>query len=76
MIIDTHAHLDMLNDPKLAIEEALSVGVKKIIIPGVEPDTFEKVLDLAHKYENVYAQLGVHPSEAQKFNDDIAKKNN
>ena len=74
MIIDTHAHLDMLNDPKLAIEEALSVGVKKIIIPGVEPDTFEKVLDLAYKYENVYAQLGVHPSEAQKFNDDIAKK--
>ena len=72
MIIDTHAHLDMLNDPKRAIEEALEAGVEKIIVPGVEPDTFEKVIKLADEYENVYAQVGVHPSEAQKFSDDTA----
>ena len=74
MIIDTHAHIDMLDDPKKAIEEAFEAGVKKIIIPSVEPETFEKVLTLACEYENVYAQMGVHPSEAQKFNDDVAKK--
>ena len=72
MIIDTHAHLDMLNDPKRTIEEALEAGVEKIIVPGVEPDTFEKVIKLADEYENVYAQVGVHPSEAQKFSDDTA----
>lgn len=72
MIIDTHAHLDMLNDPKRAIEEALEAGVEKIIVPGVEPDTFEKVIKLADEYENVYAQVGVHPSEVQKFSDDTA----
>ena len=72
MIIDTHAHLDMLNDPKRAIEEALEAGVEKIIVPGVEPDTFEKVIKLADEYENVYAQVGVHPSEAQKFSVDTA----
>ena len=72
MIIDTQAHLDMLNDPKRAIEEALEAGVEKIIVPGVEPDTFEKVIKLADEYENVYAQVGVHPSEAQKFSDDTA----
>lgn len=72
MIIDTHAHLDMLNDPKRAIEEALEAGVERIIVPGVEPDTFEKVIKLADEYENVYAQVGVHPSEAQKFSDDTA----
>ena len=72
MIVDTHAHLDMLNDPKRAIEEALEAGVEKIIVPGVEPDTFEKVIKLADEYENVYAQVGVHPSEAQKFSDDTA----
>ena len=61
MIIDTHAHLDMLDDPKRAIEEALEANVKKIIIPSVEPETFSKVIDLANTYENVYAQIGVHP---------------
>ena len=74
MIIDTHAHLDMLDDPKRAIEEAFEANVKKIIIPSVEPETFSKVIDLANTYENVYAQIGVHPSDAQKFNDDVAKK--
>ncbi len=74
MIIDTHAHLDMLDDPNLAIKEALEAGVGKIIIPSVEPETFEKVINLAQEHENVYAQIGVHPSEAQKFNDDVAKK--
>ncbi len=74
MIIDTHAHLDMLDDPKRAIEEALEANVKKIIIPSVEPETFSKVIDLANTYENVYAQIGVHPSDAQKFNDDVAKE--
>ena len=42
MIIDTHAHLDMLDDPKRAIEEAFEAGVEKIIIPGVEDETFDK----------------------------------
>ncbi len=73
MIIDTHAHIDMLDNPKKAIEEAFEAGVKKIIIPGVEPETFEKVLKIAQEYKNVYAQIGVHPSEAQKFNDNVAK---
>lgn len=74
MIIDTHAHLDMLSDPKGAIERAFNSGVEKIIVPGVEPDTFNTVVDFANSYENVYAQLGIHPSEAQKFNDETAKR--
>ena len=61
-----------VSPPKRAIEEALEAGVEKIIVPGVEPDTFEKVIKLADEYENVYAQVGVHPSEAQKFSDDTA----
>lgn len=74
MIIDTHAHIDMLDDPKRAISEAFENGVGAIIIPGVEPATFDKVVELAQNNENVYAQVGVHPSEAQKFNDDVAKR--
>ena len=74
MIIDTHAHLDMLDDPKMAIEEAFEAGVEKIIIPSVEDETFDKVIKLAQEYENLYFLLGVHPSEAQKFNDETAKR--
>lgn len=74
MIIDTHAHIDMLNDPAGAIERAFESNVEKIIIPGVEPETFNRIIALAEQYENVYAQIGVHPSESQKFNDEAAKR--
>ncbi len=73
-MIDTHAHIDMLQNPELEIEEALNNGVKKIIIPGVEPETFDKITEFIDKYDCVYGTIGVHPSEAEKFNDEAAKK--
>ncbi len=73
-MIDTHSHIDMLQNPEAEIEEALNNGVKKIIIPGVEPDTFDTITEYIDKYDCIYGTIGVHPSEAQKFNDEAAKK--
>jgi len=73
-MIDTHSHIDMLQNPEAEIEEALKSGVKKIIIPGVEPATFDAITEFIDKYDCVYGTIGVHPSEAQKFNDEAAKK--
>lgn len=73
-MIDTHSHIDMLQNPEVEIEEALNNGVKKIIIPGVEPGTFDTITEYIDKYDCIYGTIGVHPSEAQKFNDEAAKK--
>lgn len=73
-MIDTHSHIDMLQNPEAEINAALEAGVEKIIIPGVEPDTFDKITEFIDKYDNVYGCIGVHPSEVQKFTDDTAKK--
>lgn len=73
-MIDTHSHINMLQNPEAEIEAALAAGVKKIIIPGVEPETFHKITEFIDKYDNVYGCIGVHPSEAQKFTNDTAKQ--
>ncbi len=73
-MIDTHSHIDMLKNPDAEIEAFLDAGVKKVIIPGVEPDTFDTITEYIDKYDCLYGALGVHPSEAQKFNDEAAKK--
>ena len=73
-MIDTHSHIDMLQNPEAEIEESLKAGVEKIIIPGVEPDTFDKITEFIDKYDCVFGCIGVHPSEAQKFTNDTAKK--
>ena len=74
MLIDTHAHINMLEDTEKGIIEARQAGVEEIIIPSASEDDFEKILDLCHKFDKVYALLGVHPEDCEKFNDSTAKK--
>jgi len=74
MLIDTHAHIDMLSNPELGIKEAREAGVKEIIIPSASEDSFEKILELCDKFEDIYATLGVHPEDCEKFSDSTAKK--
>ena len=70
--IDTHSHVDFeeiqvdFND---VLHKCAEVGVEKIIIPGVNQEDTPRVIELAEKYDNLYAMVGLHPSEAQKWND-------
>ena len=72
-LIDTHAHIDML-----PLEETLNLmqdyGVKKAIIPSVEVGTMDKVLSIANENENIFAMLGIFPSEAKTYTDEIEEK--
>ena len=72
MLIDTHSHIDMDNF-KGRFDEVLSTadeyGVKKIIIPAVEPSGFNRILELCEKYENIYGAAGVHPEEVNSYNE-------
>ena len=69
--IDTHSHIDMIEDIDIEtiIENAQESGVKKIIIPSADESSFEPVLNICEKYENVFCMLGVFPQEAKKWND-------
>lgn len=74
MLIDTHAHIDMLSDPQKGIMEAREAGVKEIIIPSASEDSFEKILEICDNFDDIYATLGVHPEDCEKFNNNTAKK--
>jgi TatD DNase family protein len=67
VIIDTHCHLDdkrYNDDLEEVIERALGAGVEKFIIPGADPETLEKAVEIAQKHERVYFAAGVHPYDA------------
>lgn len=74
MLTDTHAHINMLENPEAGIIEAREAGVGDIIIPSASEDDFEAILELCHKFDNTYALLGVHPEDCEKFSDKTAKK--
>ena len=64
-LIDTHSHIDMIDDLGAIVSNAEKSGVKEIIVPSVDRGSFEKVIKIANDYENVYCALGIHPTEAQ-----------
>lgn len=74
-LIDTHAHIDMLEVP---FDETLAkmqeYGVKKAVIPAVEAATLDKVIEMAKKNENLYAMVGIFPTEAKTYSDEIENK--
>ncbi|CAN5233530.1 hypothetical protein BH18ACT12_BH18ACT12_12920 [soil metagenome] len=63
-MIDTHAHLDALDDPGDAVARAREAGVTRIISVGTDPASWRNTLALADEHEGVYVVAGLHPHEA------------
>jgi len=70
MIIDTHCHLDderYNDDIEEVLKNAKDKGVNKFIIPGADPKTLQRAIELSEKYEEIYFSVGVHPYDAQNY---------
>ena len=68
MLVDTHAHLEMLGDGAPgAVERASEAGVGAIVSMSTDPDSAVRTLALAERFEPVYAAVGVHPHSASVF---------
>ena len=63
-MIDTHAHLDALEDPGAAIRRAAEAGVTRILAVGTTIEGGRSALELADEHEGVFAVVGIHPHEA------------
>lgn len=69
-MIDVHCHLNFHSfnkDYDEVIKRAREAGVSKIINVGTKIDSSKYALDLAGKYENMYAIVGAHPHHADKL---------
>ena len=77
MIIDTHCHLDderYYDDIEVVIERAKVQGVKRFIIPGADPRTLERAVELSEMYEEIYFAVGVHPYDAKNYDKSFLEK--
>jgi TatD DNase family protein len=69
MFIDSHCHLDRLDlksyagDLDMALEAARAAGVRRFLTVSVDLETFPVLRSLAERHADVYASVGVHPSE-------------
>jgi TatD DNase family protein len=63
-VIDTHTHLDVLDDPDDAVARARAAGVTRILTVGTDVAGCRRALELADAHDGVYAILGIHPHAA------------
>lgn len=75
-LIDVHAHLtdEKYLDIDDVIMRAQESGVEKIICSAYDLLSSQKAVELAEKYTNVYACVGVHPENVDFFNEDTLKQ--
>jgi len=76
-LVDSHCHLDFkdfadeLDD---VVKRAKNAGVGTLVTISTQLSTFDKVLAIAERFDNIYCSVGVHPHEADKEPDVTAEQ--
>src|SRR5438132_9136015 len=76
-MIDSHCHLNFHafeQDFDEVIKRATEAGIHTIINTGTQISSSQWAVDLADKYKNLYAVVGVHPHHADKTQLDWIEK--
>ena len=66
-LVDVHCHINHeLLKPQIneVLKRAEEIGVKAILLSGINPPANREVLELAEKYPLIKASLGIYPTDA------------
>jgi TatD DNase family protein len=79
-LIDTHCHLDFpefADDLDAVIKRAVAAQVDRIVTIGTTLDSSRAAIELANRYPNVFATVGLHPTSIEEntpeFIDELKK---
>ncbi len=73
-LVDSHAHLDgkqFSHDLEDVLARAQQAGVDTILTIGCDLKSSRASVDLALRYPNVYASVGIHPHDASTLDQDL-----
>jgi TatD DNase family protein len=68
LLVDTHCHLDFESfeqDRDQVITHARENGLARILNPGITYKTSHAAIQLSRRYPEVYAAVGIHPTEVK-----------
>lgn len=66
-VIDTHAHLDELDDPEPAVQAARDAGLEAVVSVGLDMPSSARTLELAARHPGfVYPAIGWYPANVRE----------
>jgi len=71
-LIDSHAHIyyrDYAGDFEEMLQRAADAGIAAMIVVGTDIESSRESVELAEKYPQLYAAVGVHPHDAGRVTD-------
>lgn len=69
-LTDTHCHLNLntfQDDLADVITRAREAGIYRILVPGIDIPTSQIAVDLADAIPEIYAAVGLHPTDANQW---------
>jgi TatD DNase family protein len=76
MLIDSHAHIQLDRfdaDREAVLERAQEAGVHAILVIGFDLETSRGAIELAEKYDQIYATVGMHPHDAEDLDEETVR---
>lgn len=76
-MIDSHAHLDdeRFNEDREEVIKNLKIdNVDYVVNIGADIESSRNSVDLADKYSNIYATVGIHPHDAKTYTDEMEEE--
>lgn len=66
-MIDSHCHLDLeplVSNLSQTLQDAVAAGVRCFVVPGVHPDSWQRMTELAAENPTILPAFGIHPMYA------------
>jgi TatD DNase family protein len=70
VFIDTHAHLEMIEDVSQVIQRARDAGLERIVAVSSDSASSKRTVEIASDSPIVYAAVGIHPHESAGSTDE------
>jgi len=71
VLVDTHCHLDMLEDLDDVLERMRGAGVARAVTIGVDSASSEWAVRAAAEHDQLWATVGLHPHDAKDRSDEL-----
>ena len=74
--IDSHMHIDnpAFDEDRLEVIERIKDGLEFGVNIGFDLDSSKKSVELANKYDFIYAAVGFHPDDIHKYSDEAEQE--